>query len=190
MTGEADRCTLIRVGHLINSTQAAQNRYLPHTYTAYTTSVVPRPWHSRNKNAMSPYMVGIASNWMHILTKCPLKYYERRPFLCCVWFPINFNEYPTYLHNICWSICRPLYHTSTAREISVTHGGRPWSHYGIAHNSQWWSRKADSLVPSLFHLVQREVKTAEAGYQPVATDFNIHTDIDFSIAGSHAVELV
>ncbi len=38
MTGEADRCTLIRVGRLINSIQAAQNRNLPHTYTAYTTT--------------------------------------------------------------------------------------------------------------------------------------------------------
>ncbi len=31
MTGETDRCTLIHVGHLINSTQAAQNRNLPHS---------------------------------------------------------------------------------------------------------------------------------------------------------------
>ncbi len=38
MTGEADRCTLIRVGRLINSTQASQNRNLSHTHTAYTTT--------------------------------------------------------------------------------------------------------------------------------------------------------
>ena len=38
MAGEADRCTPIHVGRLIKSTQAAQNRHLPHTYTAYTTT--------------------------------------------------------------------------------------------------------------------------------------------------------
>ncbi len=38
MTGKADRCTLIRVGRLINSIQAAQNRNLPHTYTVYITT--------------------------------------------------------------------------------------------------------------------------------------------------------
>ena len=36
MTGEADRATLIHVGHLINSTQATQDRNLIPTYTAYT----------------------------------------------------------------------------------------------------------------------------------------------------------
>ncbi len=38
--------------------------------------------------------------------------------------------------------------------------------------------------------MQIEFKTVQAGYQPVATDFNIHTDIDFSTAGAHEVELV
>ncbi len=36
MTGEANRCTLIRVGCLINSTQAAQNKNLPQTYILHT----------------------------------------------------------------------------------------------------------------------------------------------------------
>ena len=36
MTGEADRCTLIRVGYLKNCTEAAQNKNLLHTDPAYT----------------------------------------------------------------------------------------------------------------------------------------------------------
>ncbi len=102
MTGEADRCTLIRVGRLINSTPAAQNRNLPHTHTAYTTTQVGRlgftmcralqPRYHRKKNSW-PWVGG---------------YRAHKGTACCN-APLG-NESPTYRQ------CEQLY---PKREIRV-----------------------------------------------------------------------
>ncbi len=61
MAREADRCTLIRVGCVINSTQAAQN--LPHPYTGNTTIQQVRRFASLCVGPFNPATTGKKKLW-------------------------------------------------------------------------------------------------------------------------------